>query len=588
MIEEILRDIQFSLRRLISHPVISLSALATLALGIGANSAIFSVVNGVLLKPLPYPDSGRLVMVWEKNPGDGLPRFQVSPPNFADWREQSRSFEALAGAFPRRMNLSDFGESEIVAAAKVSSDFWRVFRPQPVLGRTFGPAEDRAGGEPVAVISHGLWRRRFAGKPEAIGKVIALDGQSYSIIGVAPPGFDPPSGSDIWVPLGLDFAKESRGGHYLQVFGRLKGGVETGPAQRGCTGIAANLERAYPDTNKGWGADVISLHDYAVEDVRPSILILLAAVTAVLLMACMNVANLLLVQLFSREAEIAVRIALGSSRVRLIRQLVTEGFVLSLLGGALSLLLAFWGTRLLVIAIPALPQAAEIGLSSTVLVFALLISLASGLLVGILPALQSFSPHQYEALRQGRSVGGRRGTRTRRALVVAEIAFAVMLLIGAGLLIQSLLRLRAVDPGFNPQGVLTLQVSLPEPQYRERAMKVSFYQEPSVASEPPAWRPERRPDLSAAARQQPCRPLLFRTGPGRRSDEGVADRRHPYRHARGLQGARDPSGPRAPVRRSGSGRSAAGGRHQQGHGGPGMARTGPRRQTDHLRRSRGP
>ncbi len=477
MLEEILNDVLFSLRRLLSNPLVSLSALVTLALGIGANATIFGVVYGTLLRPLPYPHPDRLVAVWERNLEEGLPRFRVAPPNFVDWQEGARSFEALAGVSPRRMNLAESGEPEVLNAARVSSGFWRVFDVRPVKGGVFGSAEDQPGGGQVAVISQGLWQRRFARDPGILGKAITLDARRYSVIGVMPGGFDAPGETEIWVPLALDLSQESRGSRYLNVFGRLRPEVSRELAKSELARIAANLDREYPGTNHGWGIDLESLHASTVENVRSSLLLLFAAVTAVLLMACMNVANLLLVQLLAREGEIAVRIAMGVSRLRLVRQLVTEGLVLGLLGGVLSLLVSVWGGRLLKAALPELAHAGESGLSSRMLVFALVVALLSGLLVGLLPALQSLGQHHYETLRQGRAGAGRRGVRTRAALVMAEMAFAVLLLIGAGLLIQSLYRLRSVAPGFKPGGILTLRLVLPETKYGKPATSEAFYQE---------------------------------------------------------------------------------------------------------------
>ncbi|RPH55900.1 ABC transporter permease, partial [bacterium] len=462
------------------NPGTTLAALLALALGIGANTAIFSVVSGVLLEPLPYPQPEELMLVWEKNPEIGFPRFTVSPHNFEDWREQSRSFAGLVAFDTDRMNVTGGDQPESVPGARVSADFFRVIGVEPVRGRAFRPEEGRLGSNRVAVISHGLWQRRYGSDPSAIGATLRLDGEPYTIVGVAPAGFEFPQKRELWIPLALDLAQENRGGHYLVVLGRLAGGVSREQAQTEMDGIAARLEAAYPDAQTGWGVDVTPLREIVVEDVRSALVILLVFVSFVLLIACANVANLLLARVASRERELAVRTALGAGRARLVRQMLTETMVLFLAGGALGLLLAFWGVRALIALDPdGIPRAQEIGLDNRVLLFTLLVSLVTGLLFGLVPALSAAGRQLAESLKEGgrAMAGGVRGRLVRNGLVLGQVALTLVLLVGAGLLIQSFARLQAVDPGFRPEGVLTARVALPPAEYAEPARQIAFHQQ---------------------------------------------------------------------------------------------------------------
>ncbi|HSK78701.1 MAG TPA: ABC transporter permease [Thermoanaerobaculia bacterium] len=474
------KDVRFGLRTLLKSPGTTLAALLALALGIGANTAIFSVVNGVLLKPLPYPDPGELTLVWEKNPELGFPRFSVAPPNFVDWRQQSRSFEHMAAIEFARFNLTGGEQPQAVQGARVSSSFFRLMGVEPARGRGFRPEEDRPGAERVAVISHGLWQSRFGSDPAVVGRPIQLDGQSYAVVGIAPEDFQFPSERQIWVPITADLASEGRGGHYLLVVARLKDGVSAEKAETEMTGIASRLEKAYPDSNTGWGIDVTSLRETMVEDIRPALVILLVFVSFVLLIACANVANLLLARVAAREREIALRTALGAGRTRLIRQMLTETMVLFLAGGALGLLLAYWGTKALIALDPdGIPRAQEIGLDGGVLVFTLLVSLATGLLFGLVPALSAAGRQLAESLKEGgrAMAGGVRGRAMRNLLVAGQVALTLVLLVGAGLLIQSFARLQAVDPGFDPEGVLTVSYTLPQASYAEEPRQIAFSQQ---------------------------------------------------------------------------------------------------------------
>jgi putative ABC transport system permease protein len=479
LVDTIWKDIRFGLRTLARNPGTTLAALLALALGIGANTAIFSVVSGVMLEPLPYPEPDELMFVLEKNPELGFPRFSVSPHNFEDWRRESRSFTGLVAIDNTRMNLTGGDQPESVQGVRVSADFFRVLGKEPVRGRGFRREEERLGSHRVAVISHGLWQRRFGSEPSAVGATLRLDGEPYTIVGIAPPGFDFPQERDLWVPLAFDMAQENRGGHYLLVLGRLADRVSEEQAQAEMDGIAARIARAYPDVQTGWGVEIVPLRELIVEDVRPALLILLVFVSFVLLIACANVANLLLARVASRERELAVRTALGAGRARLVRQMLTETMVLFLAGGALGLLLAFWGIRALLALDPdGIPRAQEIGLDGRVLAFTLLVSLLTGLLFGLVPALSAAGRQLAESLKEGgrAMAGGVRGRLMRNLLVLGQVALTLVLLVGAGLLIQSFSRLQAVDPGFRPEGVLTARVALPPAEYAEPARQIAFHQ----------------------------------------------------------------------------------------------------------------
>ena len=478
--DNFLQDLRFGFRTLVRSPATSMVALLTLALGIGANTAIFSVVNGVLLEPLPYPEPDELVIVLESNPGLGFPRFSVAPPNFEDWRNQNQVFESMGAVQRGRFNLTGGDRPEAVPGAQVTPDFFRTIGVEPALGRSFLPEEGRPGGPKVAVLSHGLWQRRFGSDASVVNRQVPIDGESYTVIGVMPPTFDAPSKVQIWLPLPWDFPPEMRGAHFLSAYGRLKEGVTLEKARAEMKAIASRLESQYPDSNKGWTTEARLLKDAAVEGVRPALLLLLAAVAFVLLIACANVANLLLARLARREREIAVRTALGAGRVRLIRQMLTESLVLFLVGGALGLLVATWATRGLVALYGEdLPRGQSIGLDGRVLLFALGLSLVTGLVFGLAPALSATSGGLFGALKEGgRAVaGGARGRLVRHLLVLSEVAVALVLLVGAGLLLRSFARLRAVELGFRPQGVLTAEVVLPDQKYAEPAPQITFARE---------------------------------------------------------------------------------------------------------------
>lgn len=475
------QDLRFGVRSLLRNPSLAILGLLTLALGIGANTAIFSVVNGVLLKPLPFPHPERFVILFDNAPKLGFSEFSSSAPNFKDWREQNRVFSGLDAMRLRRFTLTGGGEEpEALAGAAVTGGFFRTVGAQPIAGRLLEPRDDRPGGEPVVVLGSDLWHRRFGGDPGIIHRQILLDGTSRTVIGVAPRTFAFPRVPEIWVPLALDYAKESRGARYLHVFGRLKPGVSLARAQADMSVIAARLERQYPDQNASWGVAIAPLREYMVQDIRPVLLLLQLAVWVVLLIACTNVASLLLARMASRKQEIAVRSALGAGRLRLARQIVAESVILFAAGGALGLLLALWGTRLLIALNPdAIPRADEISFDGRVLAYTLLVSVSMGALFGLVPAPSAIGRQLYGALREGgRSLAaGRRSRLAGSILVLGEMALALALLVGAGLLLRSLARLQAVDPGFNPRGVITARLSLPASRYPDEARQTAFFQQ---------------------------------------------------------------------------------------------------------------
>jgi putative ABC transport system permease protein len=469
--ETLWQDLRFGFRTLLRHRLTAGLALLTLALGIGANTAIFSVVDGVLLRPLPYPRPERLVAIVDSAPSLGFPRFSASAPNYRDWRDENRVFSSLS-AFRRGVfNLSAAGTPETVTGGAVTCDFFRTLEVAPVLGRFLRPEDDRPGAERVVVLSDGLWRAHFGADRGVLRRRLMLDGQGYTVVGVAPPraaAYD--SRIALWVPLALDFARESRGSRYLRVLGRLRPGIGLARAQAEMSGIASRLERQYPEADKGWLVVLRPLQDLMVERIRPALATLQLAVWLIMLIACANVASLLLARLAARDREIAVRSALGAGRPRLARQIVAESLVLFAAGGAAGLLIAVLATRALVaLERNAIPRAETIGLDPWVLGYAVLLTLATGAVVGLVPAWGGLSGGQiHRALKEGgRATGGGRAWRLRSALVVTEVALALALLVGAGLLLRSFSRLRSADPGFSPDGVLTLTVSLPESRYPE-------------------------------------------------------------------------------------------------------------------------
>jgi predicted permease len=465
--ETLFQDLRYGLRMLVKSPGFTVVAIATLALGIGANTALFSVINGVLLSPLPFPQPDQLVTLHENKPN--FEGGSVSYPNFRDWQKENRTFSSLALARGYGFSLTGIGEAEQVNGEFISSDFFSVLGVKPVMGRTFAQDEERVGAGPVALISAGLWQRKFSSAPNILGKNITLDGRDYTIVGVIPasfhlsmPGF---TEGQIYAPIGQwsnPLLLKRGAGLGFHGIGRLKPGVTIEQARADMAGVTRSLAEAFPDADKGISAKLTPLKEQMIGDVRPLLLVLLAAVGFVLLIACVNVANLLLARASNRAREFAVRAALGASQGRVVRQLLTESMLLALAGGGLGWLLAAWGTRAALGALPAaLPRAEQVGLDAHVLIFTAGLSVLAGILFGLTPALKTTRPDLHETLKQGgRGASGARH-RMQSVFVVAEMALAVVLLIGAGLTIRSLAKLWSVDPGFNPHNVLTFGLSLP-------------------------------------------------------------------------------------------------------------------------------
>jgi putative ABC transport system permease protein len=474
----LIQDLRQAARSLRRSPGFTAVALLTLALGIGANSAIFSVVNSVLLQPLPFPDPERLVVVHSLTKGQ---KSALSAMDFTDLRAQNRVFEEVAAYHHPTYNLTGRGEPVQLPGAAVSAAFFQVLGIQPQLGRTFRAEESEAGQAKVAIFSHGLWRQRFGGDRNFIGRMVTLDAETYTVVGVMPSGFDFPAGREIWTPIEHDeewLDAENRRAEYLHVVARLAPGVTLQRAGGDVAAIAARLEHAYPETNTGVGLGVEQLHGSLVADLRTPLLLLLGGVAFVLAIACANVGNLLLARAAAREGEIAVRAALGAGRWRLVRQLLTESLVLGALGAGLGLLLAIWGAELLVRLEPrGIPRLDEVGIDRTVVAFTAGLALLSAIAFGVLPALQALRGDLGSALKQsGRgALVERRGARARSLIVVVQTALAVVLLIGAGLLLKSFVRLLRVDPGFRPERVLTFELGLAESSYDKDAEIVTFY-----------------------------------------------------------------------------------------------------------------
>ena len=468
-------------------------AVITLALGIGANTAIFSVINAVLLRPLPFPNADELVTLWERNPKQGYEQNPPAAGNYVDWREQNRVFAQMAIYAPwRKFNLSLGDQPERLAGAAVSTSLFELLGVRPVLGRVFSSEEEQPGKDQVALISHNLWQRHFAGDPNSVGRTITLDGKTHTIVGVMPEGFEFPGGSgtvlriftpeiaELWVPLALDADTLSqRSAHSLYVIGRLKPGITVAQATAEMDAIQQRLEQQYPTFYVGSHVKVVPLAEQIVGTARRPLLVLWGAVAFVLLISCANVANLLLSRSSARTKEFALRAALGAGRLRIIRQLLTESLLLAFAGAIAGTLLAAWGVHVLSSIVPLdFPRRGEIAIDGWVLGFTLLTSVLTGIIFGLAPAIQSTKLNLVEALKaSGRnSAGSSHRHSLRSLLVISEMAMALILLIGAALMIQSFLRLRHVSPGFTSDNVLTMEVSLPRNSYpRER--RAAFFQQ---------------------------------------------------------------------------------------------------------------
>ena len=480
--QTLFQDLRYSFRLLLKNPGFTLVAVLTLALGIGANTAIFSVVNSLLLRPLPYQDAGQLVWIWGTNPKNNIPQETASAPDFADWKSGNQSFEEMAAFSRTALILNTEGEPERLTGAAVTDGFFSVLRAQPKMGRIFLPEEDKPGANRVVILSEGLWQRRFGADPNILEKSITLTGNPYTVVGVMPAAFLNPRPGDLqpaelWVPLRLNYTTAGRRSDFLGVIARLKPGVTQAQAQTEMTAIASNLEEQYPTTNDGWSAKVLTLHERFIGDVSRPLLVLMVAVCFLLLIACANVANLLLVRASTRRKEISIRAAMGASRLRLTRQLLTESLVLSLFGGGLGLLIAVWGLNLLVSFIPAnLPRLGEIALDNRAMIFTLSISLLTGIVFGLIPALQASTPNLNDCLKEGGKEAANLGgsNRIRNVFAIVEVALALVLLAGAGLMTKSFLKLQDVNPGFDTSRVVTMQVQLPSSRYKEEVQLAGY------------------------------------------------------------------------------------------------------------------
>jgi len=481
--ETLIKDIRYGLRGLWKRPGFTAVALITLALGIGANTAIFSLINAVLIRPLPFPEPDRLVWTWG-NIRNGGNRASVSPLDYLDYRHQNRTFEQFAAmtSFSISANLTGGGEPQRLSGAGVTGNFFQALGVQPALGRTFLLENETNGRDQVAVLSYGLWQKRFGGDPGIINQRITLDDKSFEVIVVMPRDFEFPAASELWLPLNFDAQPglRQRKAHFLRPIGRLKAGVTLAQAQADTDSIARQLEATYPDTNTGWNLRLVSLREQIVGNIRSTLYILLGAVGLVLLIACANVANLLMAHAASRRKEIALRTALGAGRLRIARQMITESVMLALFGGALGTLLAIWGVKGLVVLSGAnIPATADVKIDFTVLVFTLVTSVLTGLLFGLAPAFRTMNLSLSETLKEGGRSGSESAqrNRTRSLLVVFESALAVMLLVGAGLLIRSLIRLQNTNPGFDSNSVLTLRIDLPRTKYEEPQSRSNFWEQ---------------------------------------------------------------------------------------------------------------
>ena len=462
---------------LLKHKGFTAVAVVALALGIGANTAIFSLVNGVLLRPLSYPKPEQIVYFEGRNPPSGISDSNVSFPDYLDWSKLD-AFSNLANFYTSSATFSaPNGEPERVPRAGVSSSFFSVLGVQPAIGRAFLAEEDQAKKEIVVILSEGLWKRRFGSDLKIVGTQVTINSLPRTVVGIMPAGFDFPEDTQVWFSSPMDPQDEPRDNRSLSVIGRLKPSVPLQQAQSQVSTINAQLAKAYPDTNTGWDVNLALLQERLVRSVRPSLLVLLGAVALVLLIACANVANLLLARAASREKEVAIRTALGASRTRIIRQMLTESLLLSIIGGALGLFLSVWLTDLLIsLNPPDSPRFGEVNLDYRVLAFTIAISGLTGLVFGLVPALQASKLDVSGSLKQGGRAGeGSRRTSARSLLLIGEVALSLILLVGAGLLIKSFLRLQEVKPGFNPQNVLTASISLPGAKYKENAQRGQFY-----------------------------------------------------------------------------------------------------------------
>jgi|HubBroStandDraft_6_1064221.scaffolds.fasta_scaffold00779_14 predicted permease len=486
--ETLWNDLRYGWRMMRRSPGFAAVAVLTLAIGIGANAAIFSIVNGVVLRPLPFPDSSRIVTIWETDANRNVVRGTASPAEFLDWRDMNHAFVELSGWRSLLFTITGSGEAEQVHGSQVSGNFFRMLGVGPTIGRDFSSEEEQPGHEQVAVLSYALWQRHFSGDANMIGTSILLDEKPYTVIGILPPSFSLFGVSpeyDVWIPFAFNRAQLNREDHELVIFGRLRPGILLSQSQAEMETITAQLKKQYPGIDQENGVRVSGFHNELIKSLRPSINILLMAVGLVLLIACANVANLMLARAASREREIAVRASLGAGRRRIVRQLLTESALMALIGGAFGIILAYAGIHVLRGALPPaggrgqIPHAEWIGIDGTVLCFTVLVSLFAGIVFGLAPAIQVSRLELFESLKEGArgSTGGRRGRFIQSALVVSEIAFSLMLLVGAGVLIRSFFLILSDSLGFDPSNVLTMQIFLSEPHYPKASQVVNFYQQ---------------------------------------------------------------------------------------------------------------
>ncbi len=488
--DTLLQDLRYSLRRLAKSPAFTATVVLTLALGIGANTAIFSAVNAVLLRPLPYRNSDRLVTVEHLYPSLDL-EAPVSVPGFLDYKSKTRSFESMAVQTGWQVNLTGVDEPVRMQGQRVTGEFFTTFQVQALLGRTLQPGEDTRGRERVAVLSYDAWRRIFGGSEDIVGRSLSLNGESYEVVGVMPSGFRDffNRNAEIWAPLVFDpeqMTDENRTSEFLNLVARMRPNVPVEQAAGEMRTLAEQLKRDHQDSYPpDWSLLVTPLSIQATGQVRPALLVLLGAVGFVLLIACANVANLLLARAATRSKEIAVRTALGATRERLLKQLLTESLLVSLAGGAVGLVLAYAGVRTLAAAdVGNLPRADEIGIDGTVLLFTVCVSLLAGVLFGLAPAIHTAAPDLHGALKEGNRGTTDRGSHAlRRSLVVTEVALALTLLTGAGLLLKSFARLQQVDPGFDPTNLLTFNLALPPARYANDTALVAFFEQAVPAIE---------------------------------------------------------------------------------------------------------
>jgi predicted permease len=484
MFADLNQDVRYGARMLLKNPGFTVIAVLALALGIGANSAIFSVVNGLLLRPLPYKNPNQLVVIWENATHLGFPKNTPSPANFLDWQKQTTVFDGMGAFAERTFNLTGVGEPDRLDGRRVSANLFALLGVQPILGRSFVQEDDKPGTK-VALLNESLWKRRFGSDPAVIGRSLALNGESYTVVGVLPNSVRLPAfgtwRDQVWVPMAFPAEEAAqRGNHFLEVIGRMKPGVTLAQARAEMETITGRLAQQYPEDNTRISSVVNPLHEEIVGNMKPALLILLGAVAFVLLIACANVANLLLARAAARHKEIALRLALGADRVRLTKQLLVESVMLSFLGAAVGLVLAYAGLQVLTRFIPPdVAHAEMITIDAKVLVFTLIVALVTGLIFGLAPASQAAHFNLNDTLKEGGrdSGAGPRGKRLRSALVIAEVAVSFILLIGAGLLINSFMHLRNLDPGFRADHLLALNVDLSEVKYPDTARRTAFFDE---------------------------------------------------------------------------------------------------------------